>query len=84
MAIYVDDLFQWPGKSGQWSHMMTDGDVSELHQMAQRIGLKRHWFQNKKRHPHYDLRPPQRALAIQHGAIAVDGGELVRRCVRNP
>lgn len=80
MSIYVDHLFTWPGKRGQWCHMMTDGDVQELHEMAQRIGIKRHWFQNKKRFPHYDLRPVQREFAIKAGAIEVSGVELVRRC----
>lgn len=81
MAIYVDPVFTWPGK-GQWCHMMTDGDLSELHAMAERLGLKRAWFQNKPRHPHYDLRPSKRALAVQYGAVEVTGVELVRRCVR--
>lgn len=80
MAVYVDPVFEWPGK-GKWCHMMTDGDLSELHAMADRIGLKRSYFQPKSS-PHYDLRPSKRLLAVQQGAIEVDGGELVRRCVR--
>lgn len=84
MAIYVDPIFNWPGK-GEWCHMATDGDLSELHAMAQRIGLKRSWFQNKPRYPHYDLRPSKRTLAIRLGAVEVSGGELIERCFRkNP
>jgi hypothetical protein len=81
VTIYVDPLFTWPGKSGQWCHMATDGDLSELHAMADKIGMQRRWFQNKPRHPHYDLRPSKRVLAVRYGAIEVSGGELVRRCV---
>lgn len=82
MSIYVDDLFTWPGKRGQWCHMMTDGDLSELHEFAKRIGLKRSWFQNKLRLPHYDLRPSMRERAIQAGAIEVSGVELAQKCKR--
>lgn len=81
MTCYVDPIFEWPGK-GNWCHLMCDGDLSELHAMAERLGLKRSYFQNKPRYPHYDLRPNKRALAVKAGAIEVDGGELIRRCVR--
>lgn len=83
MAVYVDDLVTYKGKgrlSGQWCHMMTDGDLSELHAMAQRIGMRREWFQNNPNHPHYDLRPSMRAAAVKAGAIEVDGIEMVNRC----
>lgn len=77
--IYVDDLHDYP--SGRWCHMATDSELSELHALAAKIGLKRSWFQNRNpRHPHYDLRPSKRALAIQHGAQAVDSFEMIRRC----
>lgn len=79
MTIYVDDVQRYP--TGSWSHMATDGDLAELHEMAAKIGMQRRWFQGRnKRHPHYDVRPTKRALAIQYGAVAVDGIELVRRC----
>lgn len=37
-------------------HLIADS-LSELHDFAKSIGLKRCWFQNKrgKNHPHYDL-----------------------------
>ena len=80
--IYVDDLFEWPGRPGEWCHMMTDGDLSELHAMADKIGMKRRWFQNKPSSPHYDCARWFRAKAVLHGATPVAGGELVRRCVK--
>jgi len=61
----------------------TDVGLAELHAMADRIGLKRAWFQNKPRHPHDDLRRSKRALAIHHGAQDVDSFALVRHITRD-
>lgn len=60
--------------------MATDGDLSELHAMAGSIGLKQAWFQDHPLHPHYDLSPRKRNLAIAQGAIPVSRQELVKRC----
>lgn len=79
MPVYVDPLFNYPGKKGQWCHMATDGDLSELHALADRIGLKRAWFQDHPLHPHYDLSPNKRTLAVQAGAVEVSAKELVLR-----
>ena len=79
MAIYVDALKKHP--SGIWCHMMTDSsNLRELHMFAESIGLKRHWFQDGRVHPHYDLRPVKRQLAMENGAIAVSSVEMVRKC----
>jgi hypothetical protein len=90
MSVYVDEIREFndyykSGRSrhGSWCHMMTDGDISELHEMAEKIGLHRSWFQNKPRHPHYDLTPGKRKIAIQNGAIECSSIELVRRCIWN-
>jgi hypothetical protein len=85
MSIYVDEprptsKLTW-GKHGV-SHMMTDGDLSELHEMADTVGLKREWFQDHPAHPHYDLSNKKRKLAIKHGAISVSSYDLIRRCGR--
>ena len=79
MAVYVDRL-QWHGKR-QWCHMATDGEREELHAMAARIGLKRCWFQGG-RHPHYDLTPTKRHMAIEQGVVAVGMVELFKTCFR--
>lgn len=50
-------------------HENTDAGVAELHEMARRIGMKRSWFQNKPRHPHYDITSRPRAQAVKLGAI---------------
>ena len=66
MTVYVDEIRSYPK---QWCHMWCDGDLDELHAMADKIGLKRSWFQTKNVHfLHYDLVPSKRALALKHGA----------------
>lgn len=81
MTVYVDDLFDY-GNRGVWCHMATDnfGDMNELHDMAKVIGLRREWFQDHPLHPHYDLIPSKRYLAVQAGAESVSRQQLVRRC----
>ena len=78
MSVYVDSLFQWPNKRGEWCHMWAD-TLIELQTLAARIGIKKCWFSNKrgKGFPHYDLRPAKRALAIEAGAIKMELREWV-------
>lgn len=74
MAVYVD---QFPAGWGRWTgggHMLAS-DLSELHSMARRIGLRRAWFQDK-RYPHYDLTASKRELALKHGAVPIGLGEI--------
>lgn len=82
MTIYVDPIRQHP--SGPWCHMATDDDLDELHEVAAQIGLKRSWFQDHPDHPHYDLRPSKRVLAVQAGAVEVNQYELVILCSGKP
>ena len=81
MTVYVDpSQFLYRGK--MYCHMATDGDIEELHLMATRLGLQPNWFQNKPGHPHYDLSPNKRALAVKCGAVEVSSIELIRKCFR--
>lgn len=57
--------------------MWTDGDIEELHQMADKIGLSRRYFQNKKLLKHYDLTERRRKEAIKNGAIELNRRESV-------
>jgi hypothetical protein len=59
-------------------HLITDGSIDELHEFAQRIGLKREWFQNHNRHPHYDLMGSKKEAALKAGAKVVPSREIVR------
>ena len=85
MSVYVDGLTYYatgaalspPGFLGRhWCHMTAD-TPDELHTMADRIGLKRQWFQDHPRHPHYDLVASKRGLALRHGALERTAREMV-------
>jgi len=75
MAVYVDRLMNhgWVlrGRNVPNCHMFADS-IEELHAMAETIGMKRSWFQDKPRFPHYDLTASRRESAIAHGAIDDD------------
>ena len=75
MTIYVD---QFPDRGfGKWcggGHMLTT-DIDELHKMADLIGLKKAWFQDKS-FPHYDVTRSKRSLAVGLGAVEIELGEL--------
>lgn len=77
--VYVDELRDhgWVlrGKRTQSCHMAAD-TLEELHAFARLLGLKRAWYQSKS-HPHYDLAPSKRALALRHGAKELTNGEFV-------
>ncbi len=75
MTVYVDKL---PSGWGKWSggaHML-GSDLNELHAMADRIGLKRAWFQGDKTFAHYDLTASKRALALDAGAVPIGLAEI--------
>lgn len=88
MTVYVDALIQHDltGKSAQVRrvfkdgacHMFTDSeDQEELHAMAQKIGMRRSWFQDDWPLPHYDLNPKRRAAAVRAGAVECDKHKTV-------
>ena len=71
--VYVDVLRDWGWRLGPSCHMFTDSvDLTELHDMARRIGLRRAWFQDRPTAPHYDLTASRRAAAVALGAVEVD------------
>lgn len=79
--IYVDEGFDYKsatgyGLPGVWAHMITDGDLEELHAMADQIGLSINYFQGHPIHPHYDLTPNKRKEAIKRGATPVSKKHL--------
>lgn len=75
MSVYVDTLTDYGWRLGPSCHMYAD-TLEELHVMAQRLGMKRRWFQNDPRLPHYDLVATRRAIAIQFGAKEVSWREM--------
>jgi Protein of unknown function (DUF4031) len=83
VSVYVDHAFAF-GDWGRWSgggHLQAD-TPAELHAFADRMGLRREWFQSKPRRPendHYDLTRAGRELALRLGAIAEDRRNSTRR-----
>lgn len=78
--VYVDDMHERP--MGQFrrmkmSHMIADTEA-ELHDMAEKIGVARRWYQGD----HYDVCKAKRALAVQFGAIELTMLELGRKVIQ--
>lgn len=78
----VDELRVWPTKIRVFQkgscHLTCDGPIEELHAFAERIGLRREWFQEHRLAPHYDLAPPKRDAAIRAGAVFVPMRQQIR------
>lgn len=78
---YVDKIFYWPAHRHQyWCHLLADTEA-ELHAMADRIGLRRSWYQPRPKAsiPHYDLTPAKRKLAVRAGAVEMETLEITKR-----
>jgi len=74
MSVYVDEIKPCI-KNSKWRyskscHLFAD-TLGELHNAAELIGLKKEWFQNHPRHPHYDLTENKRKQAVLYGALQV-------------
>lgn len=70
MSVYVDnERIAWRGKL--WCHLVADS-LEELHRFASRLGLKRGWFQDRTRYPHYDVTIQVRERALRLGALDGD------------
>ena len=77
LTVYVDALKDYPPVMVQpaaerygtvWCHMTAD-TLEELHAFAQKVGMYRSWFQDPPTHPHYDLTPSRRRMAVMYGAV---------------
>lgn len=75
MAVYVDKVKLAFGRMVM-SHMIAD-DEEELHAMADRIGLKRSWYQADASTPHYDVSQSKKRAAIEAGAVELERREFV-------
>lgn len=69
MSVYVDDAVHlWRGR--RWAHLMAD-TLEELHALAERLGIPRHRFQDKRSGAHYDIDAALRERALALGAVAI-------------
>ena len=78
--VYVDMLIDYGWKLGPSCHLLADTE-EELHAFAQKIGMKRAWFQDGETHsmPHYDLVANRRKMAVKLGAIEISRKELIEK-----
>lgn len=79
MTVYVDNA-KIPFRGFLMCHMFADS-LEELHAMADKIGLRRSWFQVGTNLEHYDVSLSMRALALQHGARLINR-EQMRALIR--
>ena len=81
MSVYVDPLMEHGGsRTFRWKvscHMYAD-TLAELHAMAEEIGMRRSWFQQHARLPHYDLVESRRKDAVRLGAVEHSRDQMVR------
>jgi predicted metal-dependent HD superfamily phosphohydrolase len=75
--VNLVDPPRWPAHGTVFSHLVSDSSLSELHDLAARIGLNPRAFD----HDHYDLPRRLYDAAVAAGAVPVSGDELVRRLV---
>lgn len=78
-TILFDTPMHYPNKKEKWSHLVAS-DIDTLHAFAEKLGLPKYKFQNKKkkgkRQPHYDIQEHLSTKARQLGAIQVQRREL--------
>jgi hypothetical protein len=69
-------LIDSPNVDG-WCHLVAN-TIPELHAFAERIGVKKCWFENKrgKNQPHYDIRKEMIEIVQQAGGKKVSNAEL--------
>lgn len=75
MTIYVDDE-QIPSRGKVWCHLVADS-LEELHEFAERLGLRRSWFQDASVYPHYDLTMSVQKKALSLGALMGDRRTII-------
>ena len=77
MATYVDDALT-PYRRMLMCHMLADTEA-ELHEMADRIGIARRWYQGD----HDGICQAKRALAVRFGAVEISRRQavVVRRAI---
>lgn len=66
------------GHGKESCHLIVAGPLNDLLVFADRLGLKRDWFQGNASWPHYDLTPNKRKLALRLGAIGIEAVEEAR------
>ncbi|MEJ5946789.1 DUF4031 domain-containing protein [Pseudokineococcus basanitobsidens] len=76
MAVLVDPP-RWPAHGREWSHLVSDTSLEELHVFAAGVGIPRRGFEGD----HYDVPGDRLPDLLAAGAVVVPAGELLRRLV---
>lgn len=74
MTVLIDPP-RWPAHERQWSHLVSDCSLAELHVFARRVGVPRRSFSGD----HYDVPQERYAQLLTAGAVPVETRELLRR-----
>ena len=78
MAVLVDPP-RWPAHGREWSHLVSDVSLEELHAFARRVGIPERGFEGD----HYDVPAERLADLLDAGARLVPAAELLRRLVES-
>lgn len=73
MAVYIDPP-SWPAHGTDFSHLISDASLAELHEMAAAAGITERAFDRD----HYDVPRRRYAELVALGAQEVSGATLVR------
>jgi hypothetical protein len=76
VTILIDDP-RWPAHGRLWSHLISDSDLAELHEFAERNDIPRRGFDRD----HYDVPAEAHDRLVAAGARPVDGHTLVRALI---
>ncbi|MEH0110486.1 DUF4031 domain-containing protein [Tersicoccus sp. MR15.9] len=76
MTVLIDPP-RWPAHGTEFSHLVSDADLAELHAAARRLGLSERAFDGD----HYDVPARLHDRAVALGAVPVEGSELTRRLI---
>jgi hypothetical protein len=81
--LYVDEIQHDSDRKGlaDACHLISDTSLTELHAMAERLGLKQEWF-HLRDFPHYLLSPNKRTQALRFDVQVTTNLELVRLAQR--
>lgn len=87
MTVYVDEIKDYTRiakmkrlRHTHWCHLTADTE-EELHAFAEKIGLKRSWYQKKgpdDHRWHYDITPGKKELALRHNAVDINWRQMVQ------
>ena len=78
MAVLIDPP-RWSAHGREWSHLVSDTSLEELHTFAERVGIPRRGFEGD----HYDVPQERYAGVVAAGAQEVDGRTLLRALQRS-